>query len=468
MTGFDIFSAIGNIGEDLLEESEETAELGARFAPAAVFNEAKRFGTSHMPMLAAAACLALFAFGLRHISHDAGIEQPVPSDGLNSITTYSAPSFSDLVSDTTETTAVTAEIEVTEMTETAAAETYTETQIETEFSETAAAVTTTAETTSTADTEKITRETTKAATVTAVTTEETQEPFITETEAPEYDESIYFPYFPWETGIPESRTETEFTQKPPVTGNDTASGDEASVEGDDEAVDASDDDDVDNTTEVTPAYIFLDYGGKQYTRTGESFERSELTFLAVGEIYNALPNGQREGISCEIYKINDMSGNYMLAVSVNGDDYAGFRNFSYKPNSLSEYAADTNFLNENYFTTVRAEKADGSGYTEYSLPDLRQALERLILSVPDAAAVDHDMPTDVRKYVVHSGYYARAAVCENGYIFIGGETYYIGAEYAAAFISYIENNSVKTEFSYSSAPDGEIIDKEEYDFEDPN
>lgn len=459
MTGFDIFSAVGNIGEDLLEESEEASERGTRFAPAAVFGRVKRFGTSHMPMLAAAACLALFAFGLRHIYYDSGIEQPVPSDGLNSITTYSAPSFSDLVSDTTETTAVTAETEVTETTETASAETYTETQSETEFSDTAAAVTTYAETTSTADTEKTSRKTTRKETVTAAATEETQEPFITETEAPEYDESIYYPFFPWETGIPEIGTETAFPPKPPVTGSVTTNHYDASVEGDDEAVDEDDDDDVDNTTEVTPAYIFLDYGGKQYTRTGESFERSELTFLAVGEIYNALPNGQREGISCEIYKINDMSENYMLAVSVNGDDYAGFRNFSYKPNSLSEYAADTNFLNENYFTTVRADTADGLGYTVYSLPDLRQALERLILSVPDAAAIDYDMPTDVRKYVVHSGYYARATVCENGYIFIGGETYYIGAEYAAAFISYIENNSEKTEFSYSSSvPNEDVID----------
>lgn len=438
MTGFDIFSAVGSVGEDLLEEAEtERAALAGRFVPA--FNRARRFGTSHMPMLAAAACFALFALGLRYIYHDSGIEQPVRNNGLNSITTYSAPNFTDLISDTTETQP---EI-LTELTEISAESVPAETAFadtQTEISE-IAATGTVAETTSTADTEKITRESARTETVTAED-DEIQEPFVTGTEAPDYDESLYFPYFPWDMSAYESGT--AFTAKPPATESVTVGGTDTD-DGEDESVD-NDDGDYDSAEEITE-FIFLDFGGNRYALTGESFERNELTPLGSGELYSLLPDGGRVGKPCEIYRINDLSENYMLAVSAGGNSYVGFGNQGYKPNSLSEYAADINFLNRNYFSKVRAENADGSGYTEYALPDLRQAAERLILSVPDAAEADIPAQRGVERYIIlDSEYRPNAVVYENGYISISGRTFRIGSEYAAAFISYIEANCVGSEF----------------------
>lgn len=81
---------MGDISDDMLEESEIPA---------------KTFGNmhiTHIPMIAAAACLAIFAFGFRYIYYDSGIEQPAATDSLNAITTDTPPVFSDLVSDTEE------------------------------------------------------------------------------------------------------------------------------------------------------------------------------------------------------------------------------------------------------------------------------------------------------------------------------------------------------------------------------
>ena len=63
MTAFDIYSAIGGVSEDILEESE--------IIP-------RRKVTKIIPLMAAAACFAVVAVGLSHTLRSDDIEQPVP------------------------------------------------------------------------------------------------------------------------------------------------------------------------------------------------------------------------------------------------------------------------------------------------------------------------------------------------------------------------------------------------------
>lgn len=62
MTAFDIYSAVGDVGEDILEESE--------IVP-------KKKITKIIPLMAAAACFAVFAAGISHTLRNDNIEQPV-------------------------------------------------------------------------------------------------------------------------------------------------------------------------------------------------------------------------------------------------------------------------------------------------------------------------------------------------------------------------------------------------------
>lgn len=71
MTAFDIYSAVGGAGEDILEESE--------IMP-------KKKITKIIPLMTAAACFAVVAVGLSHALRSGDIEQPVPD--VSSITTY--------------------------------------------------------------------------------------------------------------------------------------------------------------------------------------------------------------------------------------------------------------------------------------------------------------------------------------------------------------------------------------------
>lgn len=75
MTAFDIYSAVGGAGEDILEESE-------------IVNKKKI--TKIIPLMTAVACFAVVAVGLSHALRSGDIEQPVPD--VSSITTYAVQS----------------------------------------------------------------------------------------------------------------------------------------------------------------------------------------------------------------------------------------------------------------------------------------------------------------------------------------------------------------------------------------
>lgn len=75
MTAFDIYSAVGGVGEDILEESE--------IMP-------KKKITKIIPLMTAAACFAVFAVGISHALRSDNIEQPV-TESVNMMTESYVP-----------------------------------------------------------------------------------------------------------------------------------------------------------------------------------------------------------------------------------------------------------------------------------------------------------------------------------------------------------------------------------------
>lgn len=84
MNEFDIFSAIGGVGEDILEEAE------AAVSPKTIRK------TSIIPMTAAAACIAVLGLGIYIANRNADIVIDPIDTGINSITTVPAlPEFTE-------------------------------------------------------------------------------------------------------------------------------------------------------------------------------------------------------------------------------------------------------------------------------------------------------------------------------------------------------------------------------------
>lgn len=461
MTAYDIFSAVGDISDDMLEESEIPA---------------KPFGNrpiTHIPMIAAAACLAIFAFGLRYIYYDSGIEQPAVTDSLNSITTDTPPLFSDLVSDTEEKANETSDTEVTTVPENISSEsspvletsaeisskTYSTAEKEEEITENTEKTTASATYTHTEKAEK------NSETVTAGTS--ASETSVTETARMQFEADIIISI---DTGtVPEE--DTSYVSDPETGGHESSQKETAGISvtesrvpevtGDDEYVDNEDDDEA-----YEEAYIFLDYGGSRYTQTGELFDREKLTFLCAGEIYDIMqPGDRRVGKSCEVYKINGLSEKYMLAVPT-GDGYSGYRNYSYKSDSLAGYIEDTDYLNRTAFTAVRADKQDGVSI-KYTLPDIAQAIERLVYSNPTAAEIPYTEITGTTVYGICGAYGGISAfVYESGYVFINNRMFFVGGEYTAAFGEYIKNNAESRELISHTQNSDSVNDEEEDVIED--
>ncbi|MCM1329418.1 MAG: hypothetical protein NC253_08265 [Ruminococcus sp.] len=104
MTAFEIYSAVGGVGEDILEESEIMPR--------------KKF-TKIIPIAAAAACFAVLAVGISHTLRNDSIEQP--AETTVSVTAETGVSENKPVTEVTESTYF------TEQTSTETTETHTET-----------------------------------------------------------------------------------------------------------------------------------------------------------------------------------------------------------------------------------------------------------------------------------------------------------------------------------------------------
>lgn len=355
MTAFDIYAAVGGVGEDILEESE--------IMP-------KKKITKIIPLMAAAACFAVFAAGLSHALRSDNIEQPVTESG-NMITESYVP------------------------------ETVTENNIE-------VTVPVTSEATQTIPSQILIDP--NAPTETAEMSIETS-PVVTE-----------------ETTVGPTETTVNFT---------TTAIDEEEIALIPKWEDLSDLD----------RYVYLEYAGNEYGITLEKFDKSELTFLRNSEIYGIDEyTDKKYSMECAVYKIGNVSPEYMVAVLTADGKYTGFEKFPYYADTLADYLADTDFLDRvKIGKKVSIDDDDNYCATVYTLNDLPTAVEKLLTAAPNTPPVG-DSPWTPNCYFIYStNDKAFLRVYDNGYVYLCNWHFNIGKENTDAFIEYVKENAANVE-----------------------
>ncbi len=364
MTAFNIYSAIGGVVEDILEESEIVPN---------------KKNTKIIPIAAAAACLAVFAVGLSHTLRTDNIQQPVTGTTVPAITfeTRTETDSGEAVTGGNTGTYVTPVTPPNEVTDSNAP-----TETAEMFTEPYPAVT---------------EETTVCPTETAVFTIDDEEMVI----VPK-----------WE--------------------------------------DLSD----------LERYIYLEYAGNEYSITIEHFDESKLTFLRNGEIFGIDEyTNERYGIDCAVYKIENISPEYMVAVLTADSKYTGFKRERFWFDTLGEAVEGTGILKRNIIGDMVTISDDSARQTTvYTVPDLQQAAEKLLNSAPDTA-VHVNPPSDsgLISYRIYdkNGRDGKSVlqVYPTGYVYFGASYFNPGAEYAEEFIEYVKGNAVSVEVIPYDAPD---------------
>ena len=324
MTAFDIYSAVGGVGEDILEESET--------AP-------KKKVTKIIPLMAAAACFAVFAVGLSNALRNDNIEQPV----TDTSETINYPESENMV------------------TESGLPETRTE----------------------------------RSDTVTYAVTESAPQTAGDGFTAPANTDPN--PNVSIETI--EMHTETQHTVTEEATVNYTTSDiPEDEEEEEIETVGIPKWEDLSDLEK----YVYLEYTGNEYHITLKHFNGNELTFLQNGRLYGLDENPvedidgpvRRYSEPCVFYKINNISPDYMIAVLTADGKYRGFENTSYCAETLADHLAETDFLkyvDEGKFVAISDDTE--RKITNYTLDDLPAAVRKLLSAASDAYPIA-GMPYD--------------------------------------------------------------------------
>lgn len=354
MTAFDIYAAVGGVGEDILEESE--------IMP-------KKKITKIIPLMAAAACFAVFAVGISHALRNDNIEQPV-----------------------------------TEMTSPASGNVVTENSLpETGIDENE--------------------------TVTYAVTEPADDEAETESNAP--------------TETAEMSTETS----PVVTEETTVGPTETTVNFTTTAIDEEEIVLIPKWEDLSDLdrYVYLEYAGNEYGITMEKFDKSELTFLRNSEIYGIDEyTDKKYSMECAVYKIDNIDAQYMVAVPTADGLYTGFKQNSFRYDTLGEAVDGTGILKRNIIGDTVSISDDSARHTTiYTVPNLQQAVEKLLNSAPNTDV--HVNPPNDRGLVSYSIYGKDGKtvlqVYATGYVYFGVSYFSLGEEYAAEFIDYVMQNA---------------------------
>ncbi|MDE6745923.1 MAG: hypothetical protein K2J72_04695, partial [Oscillospiraceae bacterium] len=209
-------------------------------------------------------------------------------------------------------------------------------------------------------------------------------------------------------------------------------------------------------------YSYLDYNGATYSMTVKTFDKSELTFLQNGEIYGFFDDywddaeerdSKRISVPCAFYKIKSVNENYMIAALTADGNYTAFQNFLYRTDSLGNYLEDIDFSNRYKLTTIHSENPasiDDPLYGflfKYDLPDLQQAVEKLLAENSEALPAINPPPV-MDRYLIICGddTFPTVRISDGGYICVLGKYFWIGEDQTESFMKYIEENSVKKEY----------------------
>lgn len=392
MTAFDIYSALGNVSEELLEESELPV------------TKAKPKGVLYMA--AAAACFAVLAVGLSHTLRNEGIEE------------YASETYS-LTAERNETVSD-GETGVL-LTESGDVIYYTSVQ---------------------------TAPVSSGETTTYYVPGQTDESYSGSAETAE----MFTEPYPYDDSTAKTPAETEpFDPSTTVAASDA----ESVVDEEETAI-------VPRWADMSDMerYVYLQYNGNEYSITMDKFDESELTFLQNGKLYGFdeehaedCEGPVRRDMRCAFYKIKNVNENYMIAALTADGCYTAFRNHSYRPDTLGSYLEDIDFSNRCKLTTIHSETSTLIGdelqtqYFEYRLPDLQQAVEKLLAENSNAIPEINPPPVlDIYLIICGDDTFPTVRISEGGYVGVLGKYFKIGEDKTESFMAYIEENSVKRSY----------------------
>lgn len=389
MTAFDIYSALGNVSEELLEESE--------------FPVAKAKPKGVLYMTAAAACFAVLAVGLHFALNDSGIAAPDQGEVVTIGETH-----------------ITAD--VTQYTSPAIGET--------------------------------TRSETTHAGVVSISSDGLPIDVTGPVTGIEANADDTYKYEADETTLPETGTTANMTTA--STANETAQDEEETAI-------------VPRWADMSDMerYVYLQYNGNEYSITMDKFDESELTFLQNGKLYGFdeehaedCEGPVRRDMRCAFYKIKNVNENYMIAALTADGCYTAFRNHSYRPDTLGSYLEDIDFSNRCKLTTIHSETSTLIGdelqtqYFEYRLPDLQQAVEKLLAENSNAVPEINPPPVlDIYLIICGDDTFPTVRISEGGYVGVLGKYFKIGEDKTESFMAYIEENSVKRSYDPRAGAD---------------
>lgn len=399
MTAFDIYSAIGRAGEDILEESE--------IMP-------KKKTAKMIPLITAAACILVTAAGVSHRLRSDNIEQP--EEDMTAKSSTAGTSIHTSPYETAgEESSQTAESGFT-------VSTYTASNAPTE--------------TSPHVTEDITSESSTVGTPPGETAfEET---------APVTEDVIIFPPF----SDPPALTETsaDITKIP--------------AESEQEMAEVPKWDNMSDLEKYPYLdYKGNTYGitSEHFDKSELTFLQN-IRLYGFDENHTADSEEPSEHFSvpCAVYSINNISTDYMVAALTADGLYTGFQREQYYADDLSDYLDDTDFLSRMEINDVVAfEEGSGLSRREYTVNDLPYAVEKLLTCAPDAP-MSVNPPHDIGYIfygILHEGKW-QMQVYESGYIYIG-RFFFVGTEHTDEFIGYVTENAVNAEtVTYGTASAG--------------
>lgn len=399
MTAFDIYSAIGNVSEDILEESET--------AP-------KKNIIRIIPVLAAAACFAVLAVGLNRTLRNDGIEEYVPE-------TYPAV-VSDEAAAELETGAI--------VTESGDVVYYTS----------AESLLTAPVSEGEITTYYVPGQTSSEYTGGAETVEMFTEPY-------PYDDSTL-----------QTAAETEpFDPNTTVAASDAEPDDEAETALVPKWADMSDMERYIyleyNGNEYSITMDKFDESELTFLQNGRLYGfDEEHDEDCVGPV--------RRDMRCAFYKIKNVNENYMIAALTADGNYTAFENSRYRPDTLGSYLEDIDFSNRCKLTTIRSKTYIPIGnelqtqYFEYHLPGLQQAVEKLLAENSGAVPEINPPPvSDIYLIICGDDTFPTVRISEGGYVGVLGKYFKIGEDKTESFMAYIEENAVKTEYDPRAGAD---------------
>lgn len=399
MTAFDIYSAVGNVGEDVLEESEAVPKKN-------IFKI--------MPVLAAAACFAVLAVGLNRTLRNDGIEEyspeTYPTVGSDEAaaeleTGVIATESGDVVYYTSAESLLTDPVSEGEMT------TY-----------------------------YIPGQTSSEYTGGAETVEMFTEPY------------------PYDDSTPQTAAETEpFDPGTTVAASDAEPDDEVETALVPKWADMSDMERYIyleyNGNEYSITMDKFDKSELTFLQNGRLYGFDE-------EHDEDCDGPVRRDMRCAFYKIKNVNENYMIAALTADGNYTAFVNYGYRPDTLGSYLEDIDFSNRCKLTTIRSKTYIPIGnelqtqYFEYHLPGLQQAVEKLLAENSGAVPEINPPPvSDIYLIICGDDTFPTVRISEGGYVGVLGKYFKIGEDKTESFMAYIEENGVKTEYDPRAGAD---------------